>query len=79
MPEAWNHVIVRDGRPGRDPALVTEDGGEVLDEYELEDYRAWKIGDRLTLPDGFEVEVIAVGESLVATRAVTTLTIGNAS
>jgi len=49
-------TIVRDGRIGRDPALVTEDGGEILMEFDA-DHRV-EVGERLTLPDGTDVVVI---------------------
>ena len=49
-------MIVRDGRIGRDPALVTEDGGEILMEFDA-DHRV-EVGERLTLPDGTDVVVI---------------------
>jgi hypothetical protein len=49
-------TIVRDGRVGRDPNRVTEDGGEVLDEFDAD--HPVGIGERLTLPDGNEVVVI---------------------
>lgn len=61
-------VIVRDGRIGRDPSRVTEAGGEVLHEYDMDfDPERWPdVGDRITLPNGDEVEVIGVNEQLEA-------------
>jgi hypothetical protein len=65
-------TIVRDGRVGRDPTLVTEDGGEILGEFEAD--HPVDIGERLTLPDGNEVVVIgqnvAFGGMMVPTVTV---------
>jgi len=49
-------TIVRDGLIGRDPALVTEDGGEILMEFDA-DHPVEDV-ERLTLPDGTDVVVI---------------------
>ena len=54
-------VTVRDGRSGRDPSKVTEDGGEVLAEFESP--RLYDEADQLTLPDGTEVKVIGSKET----------------
>lgn len=55
-------VTVRDGRMGRDPGLVDDEGGEVLMAFEAA--RPLDVGDRLTLPDGAEVVVIGLTEHL---------------
>lgn len=70
-------VIVRDGRAGRDPNLVTVDSGEVLAEIEAE--RPYRAGERLTLPDGTHVVVIAVRERIVPNQRepVQTVNVGN--
>jgi hypothetical protein len=52
-------ITVRDRRIGRDPALITEEGGEVL--MVLKQIRPLPQGARLTLPDGTEVEVVDSG------------------
>ena len=52
---SWNHVVVREGRGRQDPALGSEDG-EVLMEFEAD--RLYGRCDRLTLPDGSEVEIV---------------------
>ena len=56
MAEMWNHVVVRDGRLGRDPALVTEKGGEIL--LELDTDRLYEPGEHITLSDGTEVVIV---------------------
>jgi hypothetical protein len=56
-------ITVRDGRVGRDPELVTEDGGEVLNEFDSE--RPIEEGEQLTLPNGETVIVISVTHDIV--------------
>lgn len=53
-------VTVRDARIGRDPDLVTDQGGEVLMEYFRKTMH--EDGDVITLPDGTEVDVLHSGE-----------------
>jgi len=53
-------ITVRDARSGRDPALVTDQGGEVLMEYVRKTMH--EEGDVITLPDGTEVDVLHSGE-----------------
>ena len=53
-------ITVRDARIGRDPALVTDQGGEVLMEYLRKTMH--EDGDVITLPDGTEVDVLHSGE-----------------
>jgi hypothetical protein len=53
-------ITVRDGRIGRDPDLVTEEGGEVL--MVLHRVRPVVKGEQLTLPDGTDVRVIGSGK-----------------
>ncbi|ROR91000.1 hypothetical protein [Nocardioides aurantiacus] len=60
-------VEVRDGRIGRDPALVTGEGGEVLHRFETN--VPVDVGDRMMLPDETEVEVIGVHEHIGTTWA----------
>lgn len=67
------HVQVRDGRSGRDPSRVTDQGGEILAEFDSP--RLHTEGERLTLPDGTEVEIIGVTEDLASGRQ--TLSVGN--
>jgi hypothetical protein len=54
-------IEVRDGRIGRDPALVTEEGGELLASFDSPE--PLDEGARLTLPDGTVVEVIGFQET----------------
>lgn len=68
-------ITVRDGRFGRDPQLVTDEGGEVLREFESD--RLYTEGDRLTLNDGVEVEVIGVKETFSSTGVTQTLYVGD--
>ncbi|WP_109507342.1 hypothetical protein [Nocardioides speluncae] len=58
------HVTVRDGRIGRDPARVTDEGGEILMEFETSE--PLDVGHRLNLPDDTEVVVIGLTERLGA-------------
>jgi hypothetical protein len=51
-------VMVRDGRVDRDPSKVTVRGGELLMVLKLD--QPLKLGARLHLPDGTEVEVIGI-------------------
>lgn len=79
-------ITVRDGRMGRDPSRVTDEGGEVLHSFEMPyDPGKWPdVGDRLTLPSGEEVEVIGVKENMRGneqnqiTEHLMTLIVGNA-
>ena len=54
-------VTVRDARIGRDPDLVTDQGGEVLMQYARKTLH--EEGDVITLPDGTEVDVIHASET----------------
>jgi hypothetical protein len=67
-------VIVREARSGPDPAFVTGEGGQVLDEFESD--RIYDLGDHLSLPDGTEVEVIAFRETFAGEHT-QTLMIGD--
>jgi hypothetical protein len=69
-------VIVRDTRVGRDSALVTDEGGEVLAEFE--DQRFWQRGDRFTLPNGEHVEVLRVTRTVTDDSWITVLFVGDA-
>jgi hypothetical protein len=53
-------ITVRDARIGRDPSLVTDQGGAVLMEYTRRTMH--EDGDVITLLDGTEVDVIHCGE-----------------
>jgi hypothetical protein len=55
-------IIVHDGRIGRDPALVTKEGGEVLMEYESE--TPLDIGDTVALPNGSTAVVIGINDDI---------------
>jgi hypothetical protein len=70
-------VVVQDGPVGRDPALVTDRGGEVFHEFETE--QSFDIGDRLTLPDGTEVKVIQVQGEITESSVTQILTVANVS
>jgi hypothetical protein len=50
-------VEVRGVEVGHDPAFMGEDDGHFLAEFE-HDGPSWEIGDRFTLPNGAEVEVL---------------------
>ena len=67
-------VIVREARSGPDPAYVTEDGGQVLDEFDSD--RIYDLGEPLSLPDGTEVKGIAFRETF-AGEHMQTVMIGN--
>jgi hypothetical protein len=58
------HVVVRDGRRGRDLSKVTDEGGEILAEFDARLTKSYAEGDRLTLPDGTEVVVIGFNETI---------------
>ncbi len=58
-------ITVRDGRMGRDPALVSDAGGEVLQVFMTNGL--YDVDDRLMLGDGAEVYVIRT-EELVGTE-----------
>lgn len=60
MSEGAIEVTVRDGRMGRDPAQVTDEGGEILKVYRTNEFV--DVGDRITLDDGTEVEIIGMNE-----------------
>lgn len=68
-------TIVRDGRVGRDPALVTEQGGEILVEFDTD--HPVQVGERLTLPDGNEVVVIGQNTALGDAGLVVTVHVGD--
>lgn len=68
-------VIVRDGRMGRDPQLVTDEGGEVLMTFDSD--RPYDEGDVLTLPNGDRVQVIGLKETISATGWDLTLYVGD--
>ena len=70
---AW--VTVRDSRFGGDPARVTEDGGEVLAEFESP--RLHDEADLLTLPGGTEVKVLGVKETHGPRGAAQVLSVGD--
>jgi hypothetical protein len=55
-------VTIRDGRAGRDPQFVTDDGGEVLAMRSMD--APPNVGDRLELDDGTHVEVIGMTETI---------------
>lgn len=58
-----NHVVVRDGRIGGDRTVDPEGtAGPVLFRFATD--RVYDLGDRLTLSDGTEVEVIRENFSL---------------
>lgn len=52
---SWR-VIVEDGRATRNPALVTEEGGEILAVVEMDTMP--ELGDRVILADGSDVTII---------------------
>jgi hypothetical protein len=54
------HVVVRDGRSGLPPEVVTLVGGDVLLEFASE--WLFGIGDLLRLPDGTPVRVAGIQE-----------------
>lgn len=67
-------IEVRDGRIGRDPALVTEEGGELLASFDSPE--PLEEGARLTLPDGTVVEVIGYRETFIDDRWTQVLAVG---
>lgn len=68
-------ITVRDGRSGRDRALDTEEGGVVL--MQFEGPRFLDEGERLTLPDGSEVEIIGGNEHMGGEDWRQTVFVGN--
>lgn len=64
LPGDTVHVRVRDGRPGRDPALVEGGLGELLFEYDVDEPP--DIGDLVDLPDGTSAKIIGTQDDLSA-------------
>jgi hypothetical protein len=52
------HVVIRDGRMGRDPSFLGEFGGEILWEYDADVCPTMHRGQHLTLPGGETVTVV---------------------
>lgn len=70
----WIAIEVRDGRVGRDPTLVTSEGGEVL--YRFETDVPYALGDLVHLPDGTDAKVISLQEQ-VSPRWQQVVTVGD--
>jgi hypothetical protein len=69
------HVVVRDGRNGLPPELVTLVGGDVLDEFSSDGL--FGIGDLLRLPDGTQVQVVEIQEIFSGSEHTQILTVGD--
>jgi urease accessory protein UreE len=67
-------IEVRDGRIGRDPELVTEEGGELLASFDSPE--PLEEGTRLTLPDGTVVEVLGYRETIIDDHWTQVLSVG---
>lgn len=64
---------------GRDPALVNDEGGEILKVVEFDDYdHQPEIGQRFTLENGEPVEIIGLAETLADKAWTFTAIVGNA-
>ena len=68
-------VVVRDGRIGRDPAQVTDEGGPVLGTFQAD--RFIEVGERINLPDGTMAPVIGSREEYGTVGATLTLFVGD--
>jgi hypothetical protein len=68
-------ITVRDGRMGRDPTLVTDAGGEVLQVFMTN--CLYDVDDRLTLGDGAEVYVASTDEVVGTEPLRQTLVVGD--
>lgn len=56
-------IVLHDGRIGRDPNRVDSEGyGEVLATFESD--RPFEEGDFVSLPDGTEVKVVGIRETI---------------
>ena len=67
-------IEVRDGRIGRDPALVTEEGGELLTSFDSPE--PLEEDAQLMLPDGTVVEVIGFREMFINGHWTQVLSVG---
>jgi hypothetical protein len=54
------HVIVRDARVGRDRSTDTDDGAEILWEYDTDDLRYPNDGDVISSPSGETFKVLGL-------------------
>ena len=55
-------MIIRDGSLGRDLAPVTDEVGEFLTEFDVDE--PLNVGDQVGLPDGSAVTVIAIRDQI---------------